>query len=581
MRTVIHVTHEAVQKVGGIGAVLQGLITSPDYQREVQRTLLVGPLLASDQEDRIAREGAILYSSISGVRGGDTGKALDRVAQKYDVNLVYGRRKLVHPTTGIAAEPEVLLVDPAYMSPRLENNFKVNLYRRFGLQSDRYEGSPDYLLYLRIAEPAYEAAAALLGDAPGPHFVLAHEYMGMPTALKAVLAGDARYRTVFYAHEVAPMRMLVEGSPGHDTMFYNVMAQALDAGLSLSDVFGDQSGFYRHALVERSHLCDTIFAVGDYVLQELRFLGPALRDRQIDLVYNGIPAVEISLEEKRASGELLRRYAENLLGMRPDVIFTHVTRLVVSKGLWRDLRVLEHLDGILAAGGKRGVLFVLSTVAGPRSPSDVARMEADYGWPVDHLPGPPDLVGPEVEFWAAVLDFNRGARAVRVVFVNQFGWDRENCGARMPEEMDFMDLRKGTDVEFGQSIYEPFGIAQVEPLGFGALCVVSSVCGCRGFAASAAEGAEAPNLIVADYVTLPGAMALDDLRHIGLSERSRIEAERSREVAEEILRRLPASDAQRAEAIRQGRRVAGNMSWNRVCTDLLLPGLDRAAKRKR
>ena len=31
MRSVVHVTHEAVEKVGGIGAVLEGLITSPAY----------------------------------------------------------------------------------------------------------------------------------------------------------------------------------------------------------------------------------------------------------------------------------------------------------------------------------------------------------------------------------------------------------------------------------------------------------------------------------------------------------------------------------------------------------------------
>ena len=32
MKTVVHVTHEAVQKIGGIGAVLHGLITSKVYR---------------------------------------------------------------------------------------------------------------------------------------------------------------------------------------------------------------------------------------------------------------------------------------------------------------------------------------------------------------------------------------------------------------------------------------------------------------------------------------------------------------------------------------------------------------------
>ena len=48
--------------------------------------------------------------------------------------------------------------------------------------------------------------------------------MGMPTALAAILEGErSNFRTIFYAHEVATMRRIVEGHPGHDTMFYNVM----------------------------------------------------------------------------------------------------------------------------------------------------------------------------------------------------------------------------------------------------------------------------------------------------------------------------------------------------------------------
>ena len=39
----------------------------------------------------------------------------------------------------------------------------------------------------------------------------------------------------------------------------------------------------------------------------------------------------------------------------------------------------------------------------------------------------------------------------------------------MPADMEFLDIRRGSDLEFGQSIYEPFGIAQVEPLTYGAI----------------------------------------------------------------------------------------------------------------
>ena len=37
------------------------------------------------------------------------------------------------------------------------------------------------------------------------------------------------------------------------------------------------------------------------------------------------------------------------------------------------------------------------------------------------------------------------------------------------------------DAELGMATYEPFGISQLEPLGSGAVCVISNVCGCAGF----------------------------------------------------------------------------------------------------
>ncbi len=579
MSTVIHVTHEAVVKVGGIGTVLEGLITASPYQEKIQRSILVGPLFSPQDEGLIADDGEIVYSSPSGMRGGEIGHALQPIEQKYRVPLVYGRRQVVNGA-GAAEAVEVLLVDVGQVNTVLENRFKFDLYQKFGLQSDRYESSWDYLQYVRLAEPAYEALLGLLGESPGPHFVLAHEYMGMPLALKAIGAGDARFRTIFHAHEVATIRPIVEEAPGHDAMFYNVMARAREEGKSIGEIFGDQSGYYRHALVERSHWCDAIFAVGDWVVEELRFLGSGLRNAPIDLVYNGVPAVEIGAEEKVAAVDRLRSYAETLYGIRPHVVFTHVTRPVASKGFWRDLQILEHLDRAFAADGRTGVLYLLSTAAGSRSPEDVLRMEADYGWPLDHRPGYPDLEGPEVELWAAASAFNQRARAIRVVFVNQFGWNRRRCGRRMPAGMSFADLRRGTQVEFGLSIYEPFGIAQVEPLSFGALCVVSDVCGCCGFVRKAAAAQDFSNLVVAAYTGMDGTGSLEDLRGMDAAGLERIEAGASAAAAAEILGRLPRSGEEEWEAVQRGYRVARNMSWNRVCEDLFLPGLERAARRR-
>ena len=52
--------------------------------------------------------------------------------------------------------------------------------------------------------------------------------------------------------------------------------------------------------------------------------------------------------------------------------------------------------------------------------------------------------------------FNARARNVKIVYINQFGFDRERCGQRVPKEVEFLDIRRASDVEFGLSLYEPF-----------------------------------------------------------------------------------------------------------------------------
>jgi len=86
----------------------------------------------------------------------------------------------------------------------------------------------------------------------------------------------------------------------------------------------------------------------------------------------------------------LKKYAETLLGFAPDYVFTHVTRLVPSKGLWRDVRVVEHLEKHLAKANQTAVLFVLSTETCGRARHDVEDMERRYKWPVAHREGHPD-----------------------------------------------------------------------------------------------------------------------------------------------------------------------------------------------
>jgi glycogen synthase len=148
--------------------------------------------------------------------------------------------------------------------------------------------------------------------------------------------------------------------------------------------------------------------------------------------------------------------------------------------------------------------------------------------------------------------------------------------------VEFLDIRKGADVEFGQSIYEPFGIAQLEPLTFGGLCVVTDVCGCAGFLRDTTAGREVRNVIVANYTNLGDYQYADieDLLQIGRQVRDHLEALESTRVAGQILERLPRNDNDLQTLIREGHRLACNMSWDVVVKKYLLDGLARASDRQ-
>ena len=66
MQTVVHVTHEAIQKIGGIGAVLQGLLTSRTYLDAAPRNILVGPFWPGEEtgDKRLGPGGEVLHSSL-------------------------------------------------------------------------------------------------------------------------------------------------------------------------------------------------------------------------------------------------------------------------------------------------------------------------------------------------------------------------------------------------------------------------------------------------------------------------------------------------------------------------------------
>ncbi len=152
----VHVTHEAACKIGGIGAVLQGLFTCPSYLEAVGRSILVSPLFTTEGSvtDRLGENSEVLYSSVDGLINPGYSPAFRKIESLYNVGLVYGRRTFVDEQTDIRSEQEVVLIDVRYMDMAMLNDFKRRLFEEFGVQSHLYEHLWEYEQYVRLAPPA-------------------------------------------------------------------------------------------------------------------------------------------------------------------------------------------------------------------------------------------------------------------------------------------------------------------------------------------------------------------------------------------------------------------------------------------
>jgi len=569
MTTLIHVTHEAREKMGGIGAVLEGLLTARAYQEAADRTILLGNAELPLAEALPGLQ-AVLYETGGSATGGDAlgpdvARTLARIEAAYGVRVFYGVRVIAGPLDMRRTPVELVLFDVRDALPEPVNRLKQELWAAYGLESNRFERDWSYEEWMRLAGPALEAAEALLGPKTAGALLISHEFMGLPALLAARLRMP-NLRTVYWAHEVPPVRDLLEKRADERLVFHEAMQTA--SGRRAYETLLRESGGFKQALVSRAHRAHHIFAVSDAVARELALLAPEFRHTPTDVVYNGLPVRPIGLDDRLRSRSRLKNYLEALLGFRPDYLFTHVARAVPSKSLERDLAVLEHLDDRLADAGRSAALVVLATDGGRRTGDLVRKMESAYGWPVCHRVGWPDLVKGEVAFGQAVEAYNRRARATRAVLVNQFGFDRASCGERVPEDLSFQDLRQGSDVEFGQSAYEPFGIAQLETLAFGGICVISRACGCAQFLARVAGDRMPENVLLAHYAATAGEDAA------GL-DAERVEHEVAANLARQLAERLPAGREAFERLLASGWELARKMSWQAVSRDYFVPALAR------
>lgn len=614
-----HLTHEPIQKSGGVSTVLAGLITARHYKSTVKRTVVVGAIADADRNLIDAGRQDLKMAPAREMEDRTAAVGLAQIEKRYGVEILYGIRhypaNAVNPSgvsspskppaatnptappaaartpvpgapvTPVTAAPhpsspgvavdndaEVLLIDVSKMPKQQVDAVKQQFQRELGLQFDRFRLTPEEERFVRLAVPAYEALLTLRRSKDGPCVLVSHDWYGLPLAFWITGRKDPRFRTIFHAHEVQPVRPIIEKHPGHDVMFYNVMRLASEEGRSLPDVFGPQDLSFRPALVMQAHRLDRLFSVGDAVVDELRFLGPEFQDAKIELVYNGIAAPKTTPEAKTESRQRLQEFARRLLGWRPDFVFTHVGHPAPGKAFWRDLQVLAELDPKLAAAGTKAVLFVVASAVPARSPAAIAKLEK-HGWPLEHEKGEPDLVGPEVLIDRYVKAFNRKAKASHAVFINQHGWEHGLCGSKMPRAMTFADLRRGSDVEFGLSAYEPFGLSVIEPLPFGTICALSRACGCCGFLERVDKNKELPTVLVKDYVARHANASLPKLLKMTPEQVEQEERQLAAELADEIFRLLPRSDKDLKKYLALGYRYARQMSWEVVARDFFLNGV--------
>jgi len=138
------------------------------------------------------------------------------------------------------------------------------------------------------------------------------------------------------------------------------------------------------------------------------------------------------------------------------------------------------------------------------------------------------------------------------------------------------DLQR--DVEFGMSVYEPFGIAQLESLTFGGICVVSNVCGCAGFVNDVTDGAGCENVIIADYTDISHYQCneIDELIYNENLLRKQVEEDLSKRLAIMICSRIAENDLETEKLLRSGFALAADMSWETVVSKYVLKSISKA-----
>ena len=150
--------------------------------------------------------------------------------------------------------------------------------------------------------------------------------------------------------------------------------------------------------------------------------------------------------------------------------------------------------------------------------------------------------------------------------------------------MEQYNYIEGTSIKvtkFGMSVYEPFGISQLEPLSFGAMCVPSNICGCVGFAQAAAKDVGfGHSVIIANFLKQNGPASVSEMLNMPVSQRDLIESAEAKSMAAAVCDGLCRDEVAMIDRINRGFELATKMSWQRVVQDYFLPALNRVMSLK-
>jgi hypothetical protein len=571
MKAAVHITHEAARKIGGIGAVLAGLCTTQVYLDNYPKTLFYGPLFDDqpNNPDRLGDNAEMLFSSLDNIHRSSYNDQFREICEKYKIHLVYGKKEIfdeIHPNK--KATIDIILIGIKDVRKDLLDQFKFMLWDKFKFSCQLYEQDWDFEQYLRIALPIRNITSLLYLDCTDLHF-FSHEYMGVCTCLNILSQKQVNEKIIFYAHEVSTARVITESLQGHDISFYNIINNDVEQKISLEQRFGSQKHSSRNELIKFAAQFDKILAVGDWVKKEYIYVNPAVSEKIIDICYNGIPVRKIDYEHKLLSRNKLKSYCETLFNFTPDVIMTHVSRLVISKAFWRDISLLEELDELFSEYNIKGFFIILSSLIGPgRSLSDIERMEKEYGWPLIHKENWPDLVGYENDVYWSLNYFNAKSRSIKGVFINQYGFEKDRLGKRFPDNCDFSDLRIGSDAEFGMSVYEPFGIAQIETVPYGGIAVLSKACGSAFLLEKGWTDKKTIPFHIIDFANT--GKAEHDWIKLSSEQRHTLEKQILKREVKHIFKKIAKTDKERENLFKVCNSLSNYLEWDEIAKKVII-----------